>query len=133
MNYKRSLQCKFGEKCCNYGKINVPLPPELPPYLESLFFGDSDEANYFRENIRAFNSLFTVASIKSKWRPKDDHGRGPYVYKCHGVVHRYIGSLKPKKGEASMGLQIYMHDSDDQIEYRCNMYDLENKEMAKSI
>eukprot|EP01083_Nonionella_stella_P197298 725524_1 len=31
------------------------------------------------------------------------------------------------------GLQIYMHDSNEQMEYRCNLYDLENKPLAKRI
>eukprot|EP01083_Nonionella_stella_P197296 725522_1 len=40
LNYKKCFKPRFGSKCCNSGKINIPLPRELPPYLESLFFGE---------------------------------------------------------------------------------------------
>ncbi len=127
LNYKKCFKPRFGSKCCNKGKIQIPLPRELPPYLDSLFCSDSEEAIFFQKNIRAFNSLFTFASIKSKFKPKEYEGQGYYVYRVEGVLHHYIGPLESEKGQPSYGLHIYMHDSDEQIEYRCNMYALKKR------
>ncbi len=136
LSYKTSQKDVFGSLCCNYGKIDIPLPKELPPYLRSLFFGDTEEAKYFKDNIRAFNSLFTFATLKSKFNPRKQNqnsNSAPYVYRCEGVMYRWIGPLKEDKNATPVGLQVYMHDSDESIEYRCNMYDLENKQLAKKI
>ena len=38
--------------CCNRGKVDLPLLPDLPPPLHSLLVGDDD---HFRRNIRKYN------------------------------------------------------------------------------
>eukprot|EP01083_Nonionella_stella_P210842 762904_1 len=136
LSHKNSQKNVFGSLCCNYGKIDIPLPKELPPYLHSLFFGNTVAARYFQENIRAFNSLFTFATVKSRFKPKHQNKGSkpaPYVYRCEGVLHHYMGPLEADKTSTPCSLQIYMHDSDEAIEYRCNMFDLDNKPMARNI
>ena len=136
IGYKSTQKRAFGAACCKNGAIDIPLPRKLTPYLKSLFFGFSEEAIYFRENIRAFNGMFTFASIKSAFNPRKQNtqsNRAPYVFRCQGLLYHWIGPLEAKVDKTPVGLQIYMHDNEEAMEYRCNMFDLENKPLAKQI
>lgn len=60
--------------CCSNGKIRLPLIKEPPEPLRSLLNGKTSESKTFLQNIRTYNSLFTMTSfktteIKEKWQP----------------------------------------------------------------
>ncbi|GKD72991.1 hypothetical protein Tco_1331273, partial [Tanacetum coccineum] len=43
-------------------------------------------------------------------------GRGPYVFKVSGQIYHRIGSLCPPPGEAPRFLQLYIYDTDNEVE-----------------
>ncbi|GJZ68566.1 DNA helicase, partial [Tanacetum coccineum] len=44
--------------------------------------------------------------------------QGPYVFKVSGQIYHWIGSLCPPLGEAPRFLQLYIYESDNQVENR---------------
>lgn len=45
-------------------------------------------------------------------------GRGPYVFRLHGQNYHQIGSLLPNQGSSPKILQLYIHDTDNEISNR---------------
>lgn len=52
--------------CCQRGTVELPLLQKPPPLLYSLICGTDDRSNHFRQNIRAYNSMFAFTSIRGK-------------------------------------------------------------------
>ena len=56
----------FGKLCCNRGKCILPLFPEIPRRLKELYTSQTEDAKYFRNNIRLFNSGVAMDSVQVK-------------------------------------------------------------------
>lgn len=50
-------------KCCAGGKVNLPPLLEPPSYLLNLYTSSNPDANLFRKNIRAYNSILACTSF----------------------------------------------------------------------
>lgn len=103
--------------CCKDGKIQLPPERPPPPFLASLLNG-SEKSAHFKLNIRHYNSIFQFTSIGGKVDRKINNGGGPYCFKLNGQNHHMIGSLKPKEGETPKFCQLYVYDTDNEIQNR---------------
>ena len=56
----------FGKMCCNSGKCILPLFPEIPRRLKEMYTSQTEDAKYFRNNIRLFNSGVAMDSVQVK-------------------------------------------------------------------
>ncbi|GKA50236.1 hypothetical protein Tco_0743309, partial [Tanacetum coccineum] len=99
--------------CCGRGSIYMQPPREPPEYIKSLF-----RNKHFMENIRAYNQMFAMTSFGAKIDESINAGRGPYVFKVSGQIYHWIGSLCPPPGEAPRFLQLYIYDTDNEVENR---------------
>ncbi|GJU24896.1 DNA helicase [Tanacetum coccineum] len=99
--------------CCGRGNIYMQPPREPHEYIKSLFGN-----KHFMENIRAYNQMFAMTSFGAKIDESINVGRGPYVFKVSGQIYHWIGSLCPPLGEAPRFLQLYIYDTDNDVETR---------------
>ena len=93
------------------GKGSLPSLATPPELLIHLLTATDTRGRTFRDNIRAYNSALVFASFGVNLDEELANARhGVYTFRIHGVVHHYIGQLRPREGEAPSCAQIYIHD-----------------------
>ncbi|XP_056843179.1 uncharacterized protein LOC130495713 [Raphanus sativus] len=104
--------------CCMRGKIKLPLLQEPPEFLQGLLTNDDAISKHFRENIRSLNMMFSFTSLGGKIDNSVNSGKGPKVFKLHGENYHLIGSMKPKPKEKAKFSQLYIHDTENEVQNR---------------
>ncbi|PWA88207.1 helitron helicase-like domain-containing protein [Artemisia annua] len=100
-------------RCCHAGKVRLFTPRQYPEYIKQLF---SD--NHFMSNIRAYNQMFAMTSLGANIDDSVNVGRGPYVFKVSGQPYHQIGKLCPDQGNDPRFLQLYIYDTDHEVDNR---------------
>ncbi|KAL3633804.1 hypothetical protein CASFOL_022566 [Castilleja foliolosa] len=103
--------------CCKSGAVRLPYPLHPPSAIVSLF-----QDVGFMENIRAYNNMFSMTSFGARIDDAVNDGRGPYVFKISGQVSHWIGSIFPPPSEAPRFLQLYIHDTDNEVSNRLRFF-----------
>ncbi|CAF1918954.1 unnamed protein product [Brassica napus] len=99
--------------CCQQGRVRLPPVREAPSPLKELL-----QSNKFRPNIRVANSLLAFTSMGANVDHSVTGTSGPFTYRVNGhVIHR-IGSLLPDDGALPEYLQLYIFDTDNELENR---------------
>ena len=103
--------------CCTEGKIILPEQEQYPEELRELLTGNNVRSRRFRQNIRSYNSAlaFTSAGVKLDERLTPN---GIYTYRIHGQVYHRIGSLIPEQGQIPKFSQLYVYDTNHELENR---------------
>ncbi|XP_026419749.1 uncharacterized protein LOC113315708 [Papaver somniferum] len=104
--------------CCLNGKVSLPNLP-VPPELMLLYNVQSELGFHFRHNIRAYNHVFSFTSIGVRI----DHNtanlrKGVYTYRAQGTMYHKIGSLIPEPSDRPRFLQMYIYDTEHELENR---------------
>ncbi|WZZ74526.1 hypothetical protein YC2023_085896 [Brassica napus] len=97
--------------CCMHGKIELPPPPQLPQVMIDLLLNGDTRSKNFRENIRAYNSMFAFTSMGGKVDTSINKGRGPPVFRLLGQNYHRIGSLLPLDDSRPKFQQLYIFDT----------------------
>nr|XP_028952599.1 uncharacterized protein LOC103405083 [Malus domestica] len=107
--------------CCQQGKVKLPRPMLTPHFLENLLDPTKGQTSLlFRENIRAYNSMFAFTSMGAKVDHTVNNQLGPYIFKISGQVHHLMGSLLPPDGECPKFAQLHVYDTANEIGNRFN-------------
>uniref|UniRef100_A0A3Q7FIZ2 Helitron helicase-like domain-containing protein n=1 Tax=Solanum lycopersicum TaxID=4081 RepID=A0A3Q7FIZ2_SOLLC len=105
----------------NGGRVQLPLLREPPPYLKYLLGKESGQLGInFRKNIRAYNSMFAFTSMGGRVDGSINHSKGPYVFRMCGQNYHRIGSLLPEIGKRPQFAQLYICDTENEINNRMN-------------
>lgn len=105
--------------CCLKGKVVLPSIQAPPPFLSKVFFDKkSPESRNFYENIRQYNNMFSFTSMGGRINHQINNGSGPYTFILSGMNHHTIGNLLPPHGQRPIFSQLYIHDTDNEIENR---------------
>ncbi|KAJ3717808.1 hypothetical protein C8R42DRAFT_586376, partial [Lentinula raphanica] len=105
--------------CCKHGEVDLPLLQRPPEYLFRLLTGNDHQAKEFRENIAQYNSALAFTSVGVSVDDKVNHwSRGPPVFRIHGELKHYSGSLLPREGKAPSYAQLYILDPHAALAYR---------------
>ncbi|WZZ04936.1 hypothetical protein YC2023_090857 [Brassica napus] len=104
--------------CCLRGKIKLPTLKEPPSYLMDLLTKDDSISKHFRDNIRPINMMFSFTSLGGKIDNSVNEGQGPRVFKLHGENYHMIGSVKPKGMDPAKFSQLYIHDTENEVQNR---------------
>ncbi|XP_070006392.1 uncharacterized protein [Nicotiana sylvestris] len=104
--------------CCGRGKIKLPNPKEPPSILKNLLFGSGAKSKYFRENIRTYNSIFAFTSMGGKVDFSVNKTKGPRTFRLSGQNYHQIGSLLPPEGSSPKFAQLYIYDTENEVENR---------------
>ena len=108
---------KFG-MCCLTGQINLPAFPAPPLELRHLFDGTSPHSLEFKTNIRRYNAAFAFTSLGAKIDHSVLNGTGPYSFRISGELHHQASALLPPNDHAPSYAQLYIHDPNQQLDYR---------------
>ncbi|KAH0691484.1 hypothetical protein KY289_018842 [Solanum tuberosum] len=107
--------------CCGKGKIKLPNPKDPPTLLNELLFGSGDKSRHFRENIRNYNSMFSFTSMGGKIDASVNQTKGPRTFRLSGQNYHKIGSLLPTKGFTPKFAQLYIYDTENEVQNRINV------------
>ena len=108
---------KFG-MCCLTGQISLPSFPPPPQELLHLFDGTSPNSPEFKTNIRQYNATFAFTSLGANIDHSVLTGTGPYSFRISGELHHQASSLLPLANRAPSFAQLYIHDPNQQLDFR---------------
>ncbi|XP_057441432.1 uncharacterized protein LOC130733312 [Lotus japonicus] len=100
--------------CCMKGKVDLPLIPTPPPLLLDLITDKEPRAQNFKENIRAYNSMFSFTSMGGKVLTALNDGGGPPQFVLSGQNYHRMGSLIPRQGQPPKFAQLYIYDTQNE-------------------
>ncbi|GKC43193.1 hypothetical protein Tco_1060915 [Tanacetum coccineum] len=126
-NTARGLRPRYN-RCCKGGRVALRTYQVYPQYLKLLL-----EDRHFMDNIRAYNQMFSMTSVGAKVDESINNGRGPYVFKISGQLYHWIGSLCPSEGDPPRFLQLYIYDTDNEVDNRMNHFGGDNSELRRDI
>lgn len=122
MRGNKTLAKRIYSLCCYNGKVELPNLKHPPQLLLDLFRGRSERSKNFIENVRRYNMMFSFTSMGGKIDHKINSGRAPYVYRMHGQNYHLAGSLLPEEGEEPRFSQLYIYDTDNEVDHRISAY-----------
>lgn len=96
--------------CCRNGKIKLPANNEYPDEMMELLRNRT-----FRNDIRKYNSILTFTSTGVQL-DRDLTPNGIFTYRIHGQISHRIGSLLPEAGEQPKFAQLYIFDTDNEVQ-----------------
>jgi len=67
--------------------------------------------------------MFAFTSLGAKIDTGINRGPGPYVFKINGQVHHRIGSLLPDEGRPPVYAQLYIYDTENEVQNRISIFD----------
>ncbi|XP_044389453.1 uncharacterized protein [Triticum aestivum] len=105
--------------CCRKGKVGL-FTPEVPDELKRLFTSQcDDDAKYFRDNIRYFNSHFSFTSlgVTLDRRVSTAARTGVYTFRACGGLYHALDDLVPANN-GPRHLQLYIYDTDHNLVHR---------------
>lgn len=106
--------------CCRNGQVVLPPERQPPPFLAELLSGGGPRTAHYKKTIRIYNSLYAFTSLGGKIDNKINRGRAPWTFKLSGQNYHLIGSICPVKGETPKYCQLYVYDTENEIENRKN-------------
>ncbi|XP_058776623.1 uncharacterized protein LOC131650945 [Vicia villosa] len=113
--------------CCGNGKVELPMLRHHPEQLAKLLFDhESIVSRKFQQHIRLYNMMFSFTSPGAKIDNRFNNGRGPPTMRIQGQTCHRIGSLLPPQGQKPKFAQLYIYDTENEVENR--MHGLRNKE-----
>ncbi|KAI5385593.1 hypothetical protein KIW84_072263 [Lathyrus oleraceus] len=104
--------------CCKGGKVTISQVP-APDELLQLFLDSSTEGRHFRQHIRSYNHVMSFTSLGVH---VDESlvatGRGIYTFRAQGAIYHKIGGFHPNQGSRPRYLQLYIYDTDHELQNR---------------
>ena len=101
------------------GKIQLPIFLPTPKILQDLHSQEDDKSKYFLKNIRAFNRMFCFTSMAGKVDCQINNRTTP-IFLLGEQNYHSIGSLIPAPNEKPKFSQLYIYDTDNEVENRIN-------------
>ncbi|PWA36172.1 helitron helicase-like domain-containing protein [Artemisia annua] len=78
---------------------------------------------FLLRHIRAYNQMFLMTSLGATVDESVNNDRGPYVFKVSGQIYHCIGKLCPDQGTNPRFLQLYIYDTDNEVQYRLKIFE----------
>ncbi|CAG7862632.1 unnamed protein product [Brassica rapa] len=107
--------------CCGQGQVQLPLLKQSPEILRKLLNDDDEISRYYRENIRQINMVFSFTSLGGKIDRSAPAGHGPKMVVLQGENYHLMGSLKPPTGGDPKFGQLYIVDTENEIQNRASI------------
>ena len=125
LDEKINKSARFPEfsTCCAKGKVILPPLQKLPSPLDILLTENDSRSRLFKQNIRMYNSALSFTSIGVKVDQEVTGTSGVYTFRIHGNMYHRIGTLLPNSETPPQFAQIYIYDTDHEIQNRLNAMD----------
>lgn len=121
INKRRNQRNPMVSLCCLQGTVQLPLLKDPPDLIKELLSKDDALSRHFRENIRAYNMLFSFTSLGGKVDRSLPKGKGPKMFQLHGQNYHRIGSMKPEEGDYAKFGQLYIVDTENEVDNRAKV------------
>lgn len=116
--------------CCKSNSLTRILkkydlkPNDIPELIKQLFDRQHEFSDEFILNIRHYNNIFSFVStgIQPPGKIIIDQTMNGFTFICDGWPVHYIGSMIPLDKHQSKFSQIYLLESNQQIEIRSKIY-----------
>ncbi|XP_020985850.2 uncharacterized protein LOC110274852 [Arachis duranensis] len=108
--------------CCKGGQVQIPHLQDAPKELYNLLYEDSPKSKHFRDNIRAYNNMFQFTSMGAKIDRSINRSKGPATFILCGENYHLMGSLIPPEGNVAKFAQLYVYDTQNEIQNRMNIF-----------
>jgi len=108
---------KFG-MCCLQGQIQLPSLQPLTGILYNYLTGDNYSSREFRNNIRQYNVVFAMTSVRVKIDKSVTRQSDPYCFKIQGELHYLTSALLSYSNHSPIYTQIYILDTAEQLNVR---------------
>ncbi|GJZ17940.1 DNA helicase [Tanacetum coccineum] len=115
-------------RCCMAGRVVLRTYQIYPEYIQLLL-----RDRHFMENIRAYNHMFSMTSLGARVDDSINIGRGPYVFKISGQLYHWLGSLCPAEGDPPRFLQLYVYDTENEVDNRMAHFGGDNSGLRRDI
>ncbi|KAG2203527.1 hypothetical protein INT46_011432 [Mucor plumbeus] len=116
---------------CSYFLEN--LKP-TPPLLTELLTSNDNASKEFRTNIRAYNSSLSFSSMGVNLAKELANQRsGSYTFRIQGSPHHQIGPALPTSGEPPKFSQIYIYDSERELQNRNSIFPELNRDTLRNL
>ncbi|XP_048593363.1 uncharacterized protein LOC111209440 [Brassica napus] len=102
------------------GQVQLPLLKEPPLVLKKLMEGDDILNKHFQKNMRPYNMAFSFISLGGKVERSVEKGIGPSMFQLQGENYHLMGSLQPNDGNEAKFGQLYIVDTEHEVENRVN-------------
>ncbi|XP_058756021.1 uncharacterized protein LOC131629238 [Vicia villosa] len=123
---RHSANPKFS-MCCGEGKVQIPLLKAPPPVLQSLLFDQNkSESKVFQQQIRLYNMMFSFTYPGATMDNRFNNGRSPPNYRIQGQSCHHIGSMLPLPGEKASFAQLYIFDTEHEVQNRIDGFRTRN-------
>ncbi|KAH1249451.1 ATP-dependent DNA helicase pif1 [Glycine max] len=107
--------------CCGGGKVELPLLQNPPKYFYQLLYDhDTYDSKNYQQNIRTYNMMFAFTSAGIKFDKSINHLRGPPTIRIQGQPCHRIGSMLPMPGKEPKFAQLYIFDTENEVQNRIN-------------
>ncbi|MCH79378.1 ATP-dependent DNA helicase PIF1, partial [Trifolium medium] len=113
--------------CCQKGEVVLPLLKKPPKLLLDLINGNEPRSRNYKENIRAYNSMFAFTSMGGEINDNINNGGGPPQFILGGQNYHRIGSLLPEAGTTPKFAQLYVFDTQNEANNRAACFRSSNK------
>ena len=119
--HKNSSSPRFN-LCCGDGKVELPLLQNPLNHLQQLLFDHNvaDSKNY-QQHIRTYNMMFAFTATGIKLDKSINDSRGPPTIRIQGQPCHRIGNLLPMPGKKPKFAQLYIFDTDNEVQNRINV------------
>ena len=108
--------------CCMNGKVQLPLLKSPPVILSNLHSNADNKSKHFLHNIRAYNMMYSFTSFGGKVITLINRGFTPPIFRIGGQNHHYLGNLIPPNNQRPKFAQLYIYDTEDEINNRLNCF-----------
>ncbi|XP_074327400.1 uncharacterized protein LOC141665319 [Apium graveolens] len=127
------------------GYLNLGAPDKIfvldkekqPPEPLATLLTGGVHFKHFKKNIRFYNCMFAMRATGGKINHSINRGGTPYCFKVQGVNYHNIGSLVPTDDNTPKFCQLYIYDTEDEINNRINAVngcrDAVNEEIVQSL
>ena len=106
--------------CCMQGQVQLPYLKKPPDVLMKLLTGNDKLSKHFQRNTRPYNMVFSFTSLDGKVEKSVAKGPGPQMFQLHGENYHLTGSLIPPEGDYAKFGQLYIVDTENEVENRSN-------------
>jgi len=115
---RRSTNLTF-HMCYGNGKVQLPTLKDPPIVLQHLLFdNESKESKNYQNHIRTYNMMFVFTSPAAKVDTTFNNGKGPPNLRIQGQSCHRIGSLLPVPLGLPKFVQLYIYDTENEVQNR---------------
>ncbi|XP_023644880.1 uncharacterized protein LOC17896811 [Capsella rubella] len=121
INKRRNHEEPTFTLCCGQGQVKLPFLKDSPDLINKLLSGDDALSRHYRENMRIFNMIFAMTSLGGRVDKSVTQGKGPTNFRLQGGNYHLIGSLKPDLGDYAKYSQLYIVDTENEVQNRATI------------